>query len=156
MVEKSFHTVRGYEILEKGHKILTNSMEDYLEMIYRKSIKDGYTRMNILAESLNVQASSASKMVQKLSKLGFVKYEKYGVIMLTEEGKSMGQFLLNRHNTIESFLKLIGVRKNLLINIELIEHNITMDALEKIKSLNQFFESNPEIIERLEQFKKEK
>lgn len=156
MVEKNFHTVRGYEILEKGHKILTNSMEDYLEMIYRKSIKDDYTRMNILAESLNVQASSASKMVQKLSKLGFVKYEKYGVIVLTEEGKNMGQFLLNRHNTIESFLKLIGVKNNLLINIELIEHNITMDALEKIKSLNQFFEANPEIIEKLEQFKNEK
>lgn len=34
MNNKDFHTVRGYEILGKQKKVLTHSMEDYLEMIY--------------------------------------------------------------------------------------------------------------------------
>lgn len=154
--EKNFYTVRGYEIIGKDKKILTSSMEDYLEMIYRNSLEDGYTRINNLSECLNVQAPSATKMVQKLSKHGLVDYEKYGVIKLTDKGKNMGQFLLNRHNTIETFFKLIGLNENILINIELIEHNITIDALSKIEILNSFFEFNPEIVKNLENFRLEK
>jgi len=147
-----FHTVRGYEILGKGKKLLTNSMEDYLEMIYRSSIKEGYTRINILADALNVQASSATKMVQKLTKLGFLDYEKYGIIQLTEDGKEIGSFLLKRHKTIEDFLKIIGLEENILLNAELIEHNVTKDALYKIENLNNFFRDNPEISEKFRKY----
>jgi len=147
-----FHTVRGYEILGKGKKLLTNSMEDYLEMIYRSSIKEGYTRINILADALNVQAPSATKMVQKLTKLGLLNYEKYGIIQLTEDGKEIGSFLLKRHKTIEDFLKIIGLEENILLNAELIEHNVTKDALSKIENLNNFFRDNPEISEKFRKY----
>ena len=147
-----FHTVRGYEILGKGKKLLTNSMEDYLEMIYRSSIKEGYTRINILADALNVQAPSATKMVQKLTKLGLLDYEKYGIIQLTEDGKEIGSFLLKRHKTIEDFLKIIGLEENILLNAELIEHNVTKDALYKIENLNNFFRDNPEISEEFRKY----
>lgn len=148
-----FHTVRGYEILGKGKKILTNSMEDYLEMIYRSSQKEGYTRINTLAEALNVSAPSATKMVQKMTKLGLLKYEKYGIIQLTEDGERIGKFLLNRHRIIENFLKIIGVEENLLINTELIEHNVTTGALSKIQMLNDFFCSNPDILEKFNEYR---
>lgn len=148
-----FHTVRGYEILGKGKKLLTNSMEDYLEMIYRSSRKEGYIRINTLAEALNVQAPSASKMVQKLTKLGLLKYEKYGIIQLTEDGEKIGRFLLNRHRIIEEFLKTIGVEENILLNTELIEHNVTTGALSKIEMLNDFFRSNPEILEKFNEYR---
>jgi Mn-dependent DtxR family transcriptional regulator len=151
-----FYTVRGYEILEKENKPLTHSMEDYLEMIYRKSLEGGYTRINILAESLNVQPPSATKMVQKLTKLGFIKYKKYGIIQLTEKGENMGAFLLNRHRIIESFFKIIGVEEDLLVNIELMEHNITKDALDKIQRLNNFFKDNADIKESFSKYMKNK
>ena len=66
MNNKGFHTVRGYQLLEQNKRLLTSAMEDYLEMICRNSLQDGYIRINKLAELLNVKASSASKMVQKL------------------------------------------------------------------------------------------
>lgn len=131
-------------------------MEDYLEMIYRKSLEEGYTRINILAESLNVQPPSATKMVQKLTRLGFVKYKKYGVIQLTEKGNNMGDFLLNRHGIIENFFNIIGVEEDLLLNIELMEHNITKDALDKIQRLNNFFKDNEDVRERFLQYTKNK
>ena len=149
-----FHTVRGYEILDKGKKLLTNSMEDYLEMIYRTSIEEGYTRINLLAEALNVQASSVTKMVQKLNKLGLIKYEKYGIIQLTDDGREIGIFLMKRHRTIEDFLRLIGLEENILLNTELIEHNVTSDALYKIEILNSFFQNYPEVLEKYEEYRR--
>ncbi|WP_333859256.1 transcriptional regulator MntR [Clostridium sp.] len=152
---QSFHTVRGYEILEKEKNSLTHSMEDYLEMIYRCYLEEGYARTNNLSELLNVKASSATKMVQKLTKLGFVNYEKYGIIQLTEKGTKVGEFLLNRHIIIEQFLNIIGVEKDILINVELIEHNITSNALKKIETLNNFFKSNSTILEKFIQYQRE-
>jgi Mn-dependent DtxR family transcriptional regulator len=39
-----------------------------------------------LPELLNVAAPSATKMVQKIIKLGLLNYKKYGIISLTENG----------------------------------------------------------------------
>ena len=153
MEKMEFHTVRGYQLLKKNKKLLTSAMEDYLEMIYRNSGPDGFLRTNKLAELLHVKASSASKMVRKLGELGLLKYEKYGVITLSEEGKEIGKYLLNRHNVIEEFLKTIGIRENILLETELIEHNVSSMTLRNINILVRFLMSNPEILKRFEEFK---
>jgi len=144
-VENKFHTVRGYQLLEQNKKILTSAMEDYLEMIYRLSLTDGYVRINSLSELLNVQASSATKMVQKLSDLGMVDYKKYGVISLTETGNEIGRFLLQRHHIVESFLKLLGVSHSLLIETELMEHTLSIDTLNRLHVMTKLFEKYPEM-----------
>lgn len=153
MSNQNFHTVRGYEILGKQKEALSHGMEDYLEMIYRNSIAEGYVRINALAESLNVQAPSATRMVQKLAKLGLLDYEKYGIVKLTPHGERIGQFLLKRHEIIEDFLKIIGVEEKLLVNIELIEHNVTTGALNRIKILNEFFRTYPDIFKKFEEYR---
>jgi DtxR family Mn-dependent transcriptional regulator len=150
---QGFHTVRGYEILGKKKAVLSHSMEDYLEMIYRHSLEEGYVRINTLAELLNVQAPSATKMVQKLGKLGFLNYEKYGLVQLTAKGEKIGKFLLERHKTIEEFLRNIGVEEKLLVNVELIEHNVTKEALEKIELLNKFLEEYPEFLNKFKKYR---
>lgn len=147
-----FHTVRGYQLLEQNKKLLTSSMEDYLEMIYRNSLIEGYIRINTLSELLNVAASSATKMVQKLNSLGLIDYRKYGIISLTEDGKELGKFLLERHNIIESFLRNLGVKENILIETELIEHNVSASTLQKISTFNKFLELNPDIMEKYKKF----
>ncbi|HBM75724.1 MAG TPA: DtxR family transcriptional regulator, partial [Clostridiaceae bacterium] len=55
---------------EQEKRVLTSSMEDYLEMIYRNSLEAGSMRINTLSELLNVRPSSTTKMVQKLTKAG--------------------------------------------------------------------------------------
>jgi len=147
-----FHTVRGYQLLEKGKNSLTPAMEDYLEMIYRNSLTIGYMRINNLSELLNVAAPSATKMVQKLSRLGFVEYKKYGIILMTEFGCNIGKYLLQRHETIEIFLYNLGVKENVLTETELIEHNLSMTTLHRIIIFNNFIKLNPDISEKYEQF----
>lgn len=148
MDNKEFHTVRGYQLLEQNKKLLTSAMEDYLEMIYRNILQDGYIRINKLAELLNVKASSASKMVQKLGKLGLLNYEKYGIIILSDNGKEIGEFLLERHRIIEDFLRFLGCGEDVLVQTELIEHNINISTVENIKILNSFFACNKDITDK--------
>ena len=149
---QKFHTVRGYQLLEQNKKLLTPAMEDYLEMIYRDSLEVGYMRINTLSDLLNVQAPSATKMVQKLSKLGLVDYKKYGIIFLTENGREIGKFLLQRHKIIEEFLKNLGVKENILIETELIEHNVSATTLQKINIFNKFLERNAEVLQKFKEF----
>jgi Mn-dependent DtxR family transcriptional regulator len=153
--ERGFHTVRGYEILNKSEDNLSPSMEDYLEMIFRGCLIDGYIRINSLARQLNVKASSASKVAQKLSGMDYIKYEKYGTIQLTEKGRYIGEFLLMRHNTVEKFLKNLGVTSNVLTETELIEHHLSPETFHKIERFNNFAAANPDIIKKLHKFVRE-
>jgi DtxR family Mn-dependent transcriptional regulator len=127
---KGFRTFRGYSLMDQKTARLTPSMEDYLEMIYRLAGEDGYARVNDLASALNVQPPSTSRMVRRLAEMGHVRYQKYGILELTPEGKRLGKFLVHRHNTIEEFLRLLGVRDNVLSDTEKIEHIVSDETLE--------------------------
>lgn len=153
MNNNNFYTVRGYQLLNEKDKLLTPSMEDYLEMIYRISLDEDYVRINELANKLNVRPSSATKIVQKLQKFGFINYQKYGVIKLTPEGTKIGVFLLKRHLILENFLGKIGVADTLK-DTEMIEHYISLDALKNLYILSNFLNDNPEILKKFETFKK--
>lgn len=150
--KQQFHTVRGYQLLDQNKNLLTSAMEDYLEMIYRNSLVEGYMRINTLSDLLNVQAPSTTKMVQKLNKLGLIDYKKYGIIFLTDSGKHIGQYLLKRHNIIETFLSNLDVRDNLLVETELIEHSVSVNTLSKLELFNRFIEANPDIQEMFKKY----
>ena len=92
--ENAYFTFKGYQLNNDSN--LTSSMEDYLEMIIRLKEKQPFVRINELANNLNVRPSSASKMVTKLSQEGFLEYQKYGIITLTELGK---------HKIVETVLR---------------------------------------------------
>lgn len=143
MNENNFYTFRGYSL--NNEKSLSPSMEDYIEMIYRLSLKQSSVRVNDLSDSLNVQPPSSTKMLKRLSEIGYVNYEKYGYVNLTEKGVEIGKYLLNRHETISNFLRLIGVENNLLEQTEKIEHAIYEETLDKINGFMHFINDNQEI-----------
>lgn len=151
--KREFYTFRGYQMMQDQQQ-MTPSMEDYLEMIYRSHLREGYIRTSRLAEQLNVQASSVTKTVQKLTKLGLLNYEKYGLIKLTDKGKKLGGFLLKRHIYIENFLKLIGVKEQYALrDTEMIEHHLSLNTFHQIKLLYKFLKTNPAIIKQFDLYK---
>ncbi|MPQ44774.1 metal-dependent transcriptional regulator, partial [Clostridium tarantellae] len=119
-MNEDFYTFSTY--IKNEDNIITASMEDYIEMIYRLSNGEGVTRVSSLSQALNVQAPSTSKMMKKLSELGMVNYEPYGYIELTNLGNNYGVFLMNRHKTIEKFFSFLGVKHSILETTEKIEH----------------------------------
>lgn len=150
MSDKEFHTFREYM---KHDGSLTAAMEDYLEMVCRLSQAKGFTRINSLATALNVQPPSATKMVQKLSEMNLVNYERYGIITLSKQGQKLGNKLLERHNMIEDFLKLLGITKGVLEETEKIEHTINTNTMKCLTKFVRFLKSRPDIIS---DFKKSK
>ncbi|WP_324822922.1 metal-dependent transcriptional regulator [Sinanaerobacter sp. ZZT-01] len=153
--QNEFYTTRGYQRLNDEKKLLTSSMEDYVEMIYRMSLNTEYIRVNQVARELNVRPSSVTKIIQKLNILGIVYYQKYGVIQLTKKGTEMGFFLYKRHTVIENFLTKLGVTETLLKDTEMIEHAISSSTLEKITIINHFLDSHPEILKMYKNYKED-
>lgn len=144
---EGFYTFNNYLKINFG--IITASMEDYIEMIYRLSNEKGFTRVGDLSKALNVKPASITKMTKKLDELSLVSYEKYGYIKLTEDGRIYGEYLLYRHNTIEKFLNIIGVKNNILEETEKIEHVLSKDTFERIEVFIEIIEDYPIIKERL-------
>jgi len=150
-MKEDFYTFSEY--IKKDQSMLTPSMEDYVEMIYRLSIENGYIRINELSCALNVQPPSVTRMIRKLSDGGFVDYERYGKITLTEKGNLKGNTLLMRHNIIENFLRSIGLSKDILEETEKIEHTISKETLSCIVNYLSFLEDNPDIKKKFEVYR---
>ena len=144
---KGFYTFNNYLKINSG--LITASMEDYIEMIYRISNEIGFTRVGDLSRALNVKPASITKMIKKLDELSLVSYEKYGYIKLTEDGRSYGEYLLNRHNTIEKFLKIIGVTNNILEETEKIEHVLNKETFQRIEKFIEIIDNHSIIKEEL-------
>lgn len=153
-MNKEFHTFREY--MKKDEDLLTASMQDYLEMIYRLSKDSGFTRINDLSAALNVQPPSATRMVQKLAEIGTLDYEKYGVIILSSKGKRLGCYLLERHQLVEDFLKMLGVTEDILMETEKIEHTVSSQTLKCLAGFVDFFKHRPEVLSEFESFRKSK
>lgn len=152
MKNTDFRTFSEY--MKKEDNTLTASMEDYLEMIYRLSIDKGFTRVHELAEALNVHPPSATRMVQRLGEMGFLLYEKYGVVTLKDEGKKLGKSLLKRHNTISAFLKLLGVGEGeILEEVEKVEHTLSNETIRCFEKYISFIKDNPEIFDKFNKYK---
>lgn len=127
-----FYTLKGYSSMEEG-KTPTAAMEDYLEMIYRFYCDKEAIRIKTLSEILHVKPSSASKMANILKESGYIEFEKYRQITLTEKGKTMGRYLLYRHNILHQFFCRINQSDNEITLVEKIEHFINKETVDNIK-----------------------
>ncbi|MBL4953821.1 transcriptional regulator MntR [Neobacillus sp. OS1-32] len=133
----------------------TPSMEDYIEQIYMLIEEKGYARVSDIAEALSVHPSSVTKMVQKLDKDEYLVYEKYRGLVLTAKGKKIGKRLVFRHELLEQFLKIIGVKdENIYNDVEGIEHHLSWDSIDRIGDLVQFFEEDEKRIDALKEIQK--
>jgi Mn-dependent DtxR family transcriptional regulator len=132
----------------------TPSMEDYLENIYKLIDQKGYARVSDIAEALDVHPSSVTKMVQKLDKDKYLVYEKYRGLVLTPKGKKIGKRLVDRHDLLEDFLRIIGVSEEKIYqDVEGIEHHLSWDSITCIEYLVEYFQRNPERIAELRALK---
>lgn len=148
MDNNNFYTFQKY-IKENN---LTISEEDYLEMIYRLSLIDGYTRVKELSSSINVKPPSVTSMLKKLTLKNLIIHKSYGIIELTNKGKELGKIFLDRHESIEQFLILINTKENILEETEKIEHTLSPDTIYNIKQLVSFFHNHIDILETYKDF----
>lgn len=148
MAKDSFYTFSEY----MKENTLTANEEDYIEMIYRLCQTTNYTRVNDLSNALNVKPPSVSNMLKKISDKNIIKHVEYGTIELTTQGKKIGKLLLDRHNSVQHFLKILNIEGDLLEETEKIEHTINQETLQAIRKLVRFFEQNEEVLKQFNNF----
>lgn len=128
----------------------TPGMEDYLEQIYLHIKRNGLARASDIADSLDVLPSSVTKMVQRLDREGYVYYERYKGIELTEKGMEFGGKLVKRHEILEEFLRIIGVKEEKIYeDVEGIEHHLSWNAIDRITNLVEVLEKDVEFTKKL-------
>jgi DtxR family Mn-dependent transcriptional regulator len=147
--DSEFRTSRGYQKISQQEGGVSSAVEDYLEMICRLCGREGYARVGKLSEMLNVKPSSASKMLGKLAEMGYIKYDRYEIILLTEEGQKVGTYLLKRHRILEEFLTRIG-SPNPLEETELIEHSLSIQTVNRLNALLAFFRSDEQAFRKFQ------
>lgn len=138
MGTEGFYTLKGYHLIEHG--LLTSSMEDYLEMIYRmQKNSEGVVRVSALAQSLHVKPSSASKMAGNLRARELIQFPRYGYITLTETGRRVGEYLMRRHEIVHRLLCTVNGTQDELEQCEKIEHFLTPRT---VMNLEKFLEEH--------------
>jgi Mn-dependent DtxR family transcriptional regulator len=125
----------------------SQSAEDYLERIHELIEGKGYARVVDIASSLKVKQASVTSMVQKLAEAGYLEYEKYRGLVLTEKGREVARKIQNRHTTLSRFFSLFGLdAETQRQDIEGIEHHLSPDTVEILSDLAQFFEKHPDTL----------
>ena len=133
----------------------SQSAEDYLERIHELIETKGYARVVDIASSLKVRQASVTSMVQKLARAGFVNYEKYRGLILTDEGRAVARTIQDRHITLSRFFSLFGLdAETQRADIEGIEHHLSPDTLAMLADLATFFEGNPDALKAFKQGRK--
>jgi Mn-dependent DtxR family transcriptional regulator len=88
----------------------SQTAEDYLERIHQLIEQKGYARVVDIASSLQVKQASVTNMVQKLGDLGYINYEKYRGLILTDKGREVGCKIRKRHETLARFFFVVWPR----------------------------------------------
>ena len=134
------------------HATPSQSAEDYLERIHELIEEKGYARVVDIASSLKVKQASVTSMVQKLGEAGYLKYEKYRGLILTDKGREVARKIRDRHQTLSRFFSLFGLDTDTQKqDIEGIEHHLSADTVEILSDLAQFFEQHPETLRQFKQ-----
>ena len=126
------------------------AIEDYLEQIYNLIEGKGYARVVDIAKNLGISQASVTNMIQKLDAEGFVVYERYRGVVLTDEGRKVGAEIARRHEVLTRLLAGFGLDpKTVHEDVEGMEHHISRQTLEVLTLLMEELEGNPELLMKL-------
>lgn len=121
------------------------SLEDYLEAIYWLAQENHVARSRDIAERLAVSKSSVTGALRQLNADGFVNYDPYSYITLTEEGERLAQNVVRRHSVLRDFLhRVLGLTDQHADEQACkIEHTIDEAVLERLELFMDFVNNSP-------------
>ena len=145
------------ESIKAAHKTVKKessaTREDYLEIISELVDLKGYATTLDISRYMNVSPPSVTKMLQKLDEGGYLEYEKYHGINLTEKGKQTANTIRQKHGILLDFFEILGVGIDIANqDIEGIEHHLNPKTIRQLRKFITFLKSNPKIIDEFSQF----
>ncbi len=126
------------------------AIEDYLEQIHNLIEGKGYARVVDIAQNLGISQASVTNMIQKLDAEGYLIYERYRGVVLTDEGRKIGQEIARRHEVLTRLLSTFGLdTETVHHDVEGMEHHISRQTLDVLTLLMEEMEGNPELLKKL-------
>ncbi|MDD3150599.1 MAG: metal-dependent transcriptional regulator [Candidatus Gastranaerophilales bacterium] len=123
---------------------LSESLENYLEVIYNLSTPNKSARAVDIAKKLNVGKSSVTDAIKILAVKKLVKHAPYSGISLTKKGAEIAKEVDKKHKVLFNFLgKILGVQEAEAIETACkMEHYLSQDAFSKLISFVEFTQSH--------------
>ena len=110
----------------------------------------GYARVVDIAKNLGISQASVTNMIQKLDAEGFVVYERYRGVVLTDEGRKVGAEIARRHEVLTRLLAGFGLDPQTVHeDVEGMEHHISRQTLDVLTLLMEELEGNAVLMRKL-------
>ena len=127
--------------------------EDYLEIISELVGLKGYATTLDISRYMNVSPPSVTKMLQKLDEKGYLEYEKYHGINLTEKGNKIARIIRQKHSILLDFFEILGVgNETANQDAEGVEHHLNPKTIRQLRKFITFLKSNPKITDEFNEF----
>ncbi len=148
MKEKHAERLESIKEAHKSTKADYSRIEDYLEVISELVELKGYANTIDISRYLNVSAPSVTKMLQRLDENGYLEYEKYKGINLTEKGNTLADAIRQKHGILLEFFKMLGINHDIANqDAEGIEHHLNAQTIKQLRKFITYLKANPKLLE---------
>ena len=113
---------------------ISKSLEEYVKTMYVLLRNNGEIRVTDISNKMGVSKASVNKAVKNLNEEGFVEYETYGDIKLTNQGEELAKKLLEAYDIGVLFFKdVLGLNEEQAkINAESLKSSISDEAFNSL------------------------
>jgi DtxR family Mn-dependent transcriptional regulator len=124
---------------------LSESLEDYLEVILNLEQAKKVARAKDIADKMGVQRGSVTSALKSLKNKKLINYEPYSFITLTSKGKTLAQEITRRHRILRDFLlNVLQVDEETAESTACrMEHSIDSKSLEMLLSFFDYIYECP-------------
>jgi DtxR family manganese transport transcriptional regulator len=110
--------------------------QDYVEAIADLTATRGEARVVDLARRLGVTHVTVNRTLARLQRAGYVNTKPYRAIFLTDAGGTLADECKQRHQTVVSFLRSLGIAERIAeMDAEGIEHHVSPETLAAFERL---------------------
>ncbi len=144
--DSRLESIRAAHGADKGSS--SSRMEDYLEVIAELVELKGYATTLDISRYMSVSAPSVTKMLRRLDEGGFLDYQRYHGIRLTDKGSEIAESIRQRHGTLLEFLGMLGITgETANQDAEGAEHHLNPRTVVQLRKFITFLKANPKIID---------
>lgn len=124
---------------------LSESLEDYLEIILELQTTHTVARSKDIARKMDIKRGSVTGMLKKLAAQELIFYEPYGYVTLTPRGEKIAKEIEGIHILLKDFLfRILGVDEKIADETACrMEHAMDRTTFKKFKSFISTLDACP-------------
>ncbi len=123
--------------------VLSESLEDYLEIIFNLISEKRVARVKDIAKLKDVRMASVTGALKRLAQENLIEYKAREFVLLTPEGENLARQLVQRHEFLTNFLvDILKVEPSIAEEDACaMEHYLHIETIERFAGLYEFLTS---------------